>query len=79
MDKCSSKLSGDQICAGGEVGKDVCKGDSGGGMFYEEKDVTPWYLLGIVSYGSRVCADGEPSVFTRMSSYVPWIRENLHD
>ena len=67
------------MCVGGELGKDVCSGDSGGGLFYKRRDVTPWYLLGIVSYGSRMCADGQSSVFTRISSYVCWIREYLLD
>lgn len=25
----------------------------------------PWYLLGIVSFGSRTCDHGNPSVYTR--------------
>ena len=70
-----------QICAGSED-KDTCKGDSGGGMFARDKPkgsevVRPWYLLGIVSYGSRRCGAGKPGVYTRVISHISWIRNNL--
>ena len=77
-EKCGESVTTDQMCAGGERGKDACKGDSGGPLLYKENDETPWYLLGIVSLGSRICADGRPTVFTRITSYVPWIRETIH-
>ena len=25
----------------------------------------PWYLLGIVSYGTKICGAGSPAVYTR--------------
>jgi len=52
---------GDQVCAGGEFKKGSCKGDSGGGLYFQNKrgrDSAPWYLLGIVSLGSSICGDG---------------------
>ena len=71
----------DQICAGGEAGRDSCRGDSGGGLLRAE-DVTaaplrPWYLMGVVSFGSRDCGNGSPGVYTRVSGYVDWIRRNV--
>lgn len=40
--------------------------------------VTYFYLVGIVSYGASKCGtDGIPGVYTRVSSYLPWILENL--
>ena len=69
-----------QICAGGEKEKDSCRGDSGGGLFWRS-DLTdntqPWYLLGIVSFGSRECGNGLPAVYTRVSAYRTWIRRKM--
>jgi len=69
-----------QICAGGEEGKDSCKGDSGGPL-YLSGGVTPgekpWYLIGLVSFGARKCGNGKPGIYTRVEKFIPWIRENL--
>ena len=65
------------LCAGGELGKDTCKGDSGGPLFYRDHDSTPWYLVGVVSYGTRQCGSGEPGVYTRINAYIPWILKNI--
>ena len=69
-----------QICAGGEKEKDSCRGDSGGGLFWRS-DLTdntqPWYLLGIVSFGSTKCGNGHPAVYTRVSAYRTWITEKM--
>jgi len=73
-----------QVCAGGEVGKSSCQGDSGGGLYIQnrenkgtlgQKDSAPWYLLGIVSLGSQNCGDGSPGLYTRVGEYIPWIRQ----
>ena len=72
-----------QICAGGEKGKDSCNGDSGGGLFWrkgtlEDADsAEPWYLIGIVSFGSRSCGIGRPAVYTRVSAFLGWIETNM--
>lgn len=40
-----------------------------------------WTLMGIVSFGPVYCGrndfDGAPAVFTRVSSYLPWIKSVL--
>ena len=79
------ELEENQLCAGGNVGEDACHGDAGGPLFvrHEENEegregiVRPWYLLGIVSFGSKVCGNGRPSVYTRVSQYVDWIQLHL--
>lgn len=42
-----------------------------------------WTLTGIVSFGPLPCGrvgfDGAPAVFTRVSSYMPWIKSVLLD
>jgi secreted trypsin-like serine protease len=74
-------LSPNQLCAGGEKGKGSCQGDSGGGLFMRKGEhgadgdmESPWYLLGIISYGQPACGMGIPDVYTRVSKYVDWIR-----
>merc|ERR1711915_396800 len=69
-----------QICAGGEEGKDSCKGDSGGLLYYSGGANTgenPWYLIGLVSFCARKCGNGQPGIYTRVEKFIPWIRGNL--
>ncbi|KAG5869589.1 hypothetical protein JTB14_003502 [Gonioctena quinquepunctata] len=60
------------FCAGtfGKPRSKACEGDSGGsGIVYS-------IVEGIISWGNG-CEDSKyPTVFTRVSSYVGWIREN---
>lgn len=65
------------ICAGGVPKVDSCKGDSGGPLVYKKGVDDPWYQVGIVSYGTKVCGIGLPGIYTRVSFYIPWIMENL--
>lgn len=48
-----------------------------GGPLMHSKD-NKWTLTGIVSFGPIPCGrdrfDGAPAVFTRISSYLPWIK-----
>jgi len=94
-DQCSEKLFDfiprpDQICAGGEIGKDSCGGDSGGPLYMryviegQKKSAyydnsKPWYLLGIVSFGTKRCGSGSPAIYTRVESFIPWIRDTIRD
>jgi len=70
--KSLSNLDSSQVCAGAELGKDACNGDSGGGLFIRDTSDT-WHLLGIVSYGSNDCGNGTPGIYTRVSSFLQWI------
>ncbi|RWS01252.1 hypothetical protein B4U79_07878, partial [Dinothrombium tinctorium] len=66
----------DQICAGWEEGgMDACLGDSGGPLFYW-KDNTA-YLVGIVSFGIDCGQAGLPGIYTRISTFINWIEENI--
>ncbi len=61
-------------------GKDSCSGDSGGPLVVKtsEDDRTLFmYLEGIVSFGSETCNGGIPGLYTRVSTFIPWIIENL--
>ncbi|XP_014215631.1 melanization protease 1-like [Copidosoma floridanum] len=71
-----------QICAGGEKGKDSCRGDSGGPLMQLAKrpdDIfNRWESVGVVSYGPTPCGlEGWPGVYTNVYFYVPWILSKL--
>ena len=52
----------------------VCKGDSGGPMMcWSDHSI----LNGVTSWGQTGCYGDLPSVYTRVSSYIPWIVENI--
>ncbi|XP_018565725.1 brachyurin-like [Anoplophora glabripennis] len=54
----------------GTVKVGTCNGDSGGPLVVNGAQV------GVVSFGYSDCEVGNPSVFTRLSEYRDWIREN---
>ena len=60
---------------------DVCQGDSGGALFYNENlgNKRKYYQLGIISLGVRRCGDKRflPAVFTKLTGYYKWIENNL--
>lgn len=60
------------VCAGGEEGKDACKGDGGGPMVCESKG--KWQLTGVVSWGIGCGQSGVPGVYARVSHYLDWIQ-----
>jgi len=81
-EECSVKFGGfkpisTQVCAGGELGKDSCKGDSGGGLYIQREQYRAWYLIGIVSFGSKKCGSGVPGIYTRVSEFIPWIEKKM--
>lgn len=65
------------LCAGyAEGGIDACQGDSGGPMICVEGDQP--VLRGVVSWGIGCARSGLYGVYTRTSSYIDWIRENIN-
>jgi len=75
--QCAAKyrnIGSSQICAGNLIlgGIDSCQGDSGGPLMYKDGNGT-WTLAGLVSYGEGCAQKGAPGVYTRVSSFLPWI------
>nr|CAH7727080.1 unnamed protein product [Callosobruchus chinensis] len=67
------KLHPGFICAGGEEGKDACKGDGGGPMVCERGGT--WQVVGIVSWGIGCGQVGVPGVYVKVAHYLDWIKQ----
>ncbi|CAI5782711.1 chymotrypsinchymotrypsin-C-like [Podarcis lilfordi] len=67
------------VCAGGDGVVSGCNGDSGGPLNCQGG--SNWEVHGIVSFGSGLGCNTakKPTVFTRVSAYVGWIREKLNE
>ncbi|XP_030829644.1 uncharacterized protein LOC579807 isoform X2 [Strongylocentrotus purpuratus] len=66
-----------KICAGYSAGGyDSCQGDSGGPLSCEGDDGR-WHLVGITSYGTGCGDPGFPGVYTRVSSFLDFIEDNI--
>lgn len=67
------KLDPSFMCAGGEKGKDACKGDGGSPLLCPRKDNPKFYeQAGIVAWGIG-CGDAIPGVYADVSDAVCWI------
>ncbi|KAK7582251.1 hypothetical protein V9T40_013696 [Parthenolecanium corni] len=68
------------ICAGGQPGKDTCKGDGGGPLICALKsDPTRYVQVGVTSWGID-CAKNYPAVYASVLYNKDWLRTepNLH-
>ncbi|XP_046750342.1 mannan-binding lectin serine protease 2-like [Diprion similis] len=72
-------ISNDKFCGEGQNGMAVCQGDSGGGLVFDGDG--RWHLMGIlsanlgvnISNGEKTCDSNAYSLYTKVSSHVPWI------
>jgi len=63
----------EMLCAGYAAGaRDSCQGDSGGPLVFQSGK--SFVLQGVVSFGEGCAREGNPGVYARVSSYIPWIQ-----
>ncbi|KAM8964878.1 coagulation factor IX [Sarcophilus harrisii] len=67
-------IENNMFCAGySQGGKDSCQGDSGGPHTIEVEGTS--FLTGIISWGERCAVKGKYGIYTKVSSFVKWIKE----
>ncbi|XP_011499751.1 PREDICTED: trypsin-like [Ceratosolen solmsi marchali] len=68
------ELSADNICTGPGRGLlSSCNGDSGGPLIANNQ------VIGITSWGTVPCSGCTPSVYTKVSSYINWIKDIINN
>ncbi|EDW34743.1 GL12829 [Drosophila persimilis] len=69
----------DKVICAGSSSVDACQGDSGGPLMMPQLEGSGYrfYLLGLVSFGYECARPNFPGVYTRVASYVPWIRQQI--
>ncbi|XP_064471949.1 proclotting enzyme-like isoform X2 [Ornithodoros turicata] len=79
--KCEEALEGlvsvdkTVLCASA-LGKDSCKGDSGGPMVVPDEK-SRFTVVGVTAFGVH-CGDADfPGVYTRVTEHMDWINENI--
>ncbi|XP_047472277.1 chymotrypsin-like elastase family member 2A isoform X1 [Penaeus chinensis] len=72
-----AKITDAHLCAGVQDGSTgTCVGDSGGPLQCNMRDGR-WYLAGVTSFGSGCAKPGFPDVYTRITYYLPWIKQQM--
>lgn len=72
-----NRVSSNVLCAVGWFRRreNACGGDSGGALVIRRNG--EWVPIGLTSFGAlNQCANGFPTGYTRLASYVEWIEEN---
>ncbi|RWS21226.1 secreted salivary gland peptide-like protein [Leptotrombidium deliense] len=68
------------ICAGSDLGQNVCMGDSGGALLWYDSSSKKVQAtaVGILSFSGFPCAsEGMPAIYTRVSKYLDWIQDTI--
>jgi len=67
------------VCAGysaPSIKRGPCKGDSGGPLMQKDNS-SLWTVIGIVSWAIGCAEENFPTVYTKISSHLHWIRETV--
>ncbi|VVC30609.1 Hypothetical protein CINCED_3A011857 [Cinara cedri] len=68
------------VCAGGEKGKDACKGDGGSPLFCPSKhDPDNLVQVGIVSWGISCGVENIPGVYVNVAVFQKWINNQIEN
>ncbi|XP_056644271.1 phenoloxidase-activating factor 2-like [Diorhabda sublineata] len=66
------------LCAGGEKGKDTCRGDGGSPLVFPVgEDPDRYYQAGIVAWGIDCWEEHIPGVYVNVAKFRNWIDEQL--
>ncbi|XP_057374920.1 trypsin-1-like [Daphnia carinata] len=68
------RLFNSMLCASAPR-TDSCQGDSGGPLLVRTSPDSPWTQTGIVSFGIGCALAKFPGVYTRVTSFRPWIKQ----
>ena len=72
------EITNNMLCAGDEeAGTDACQGDSGGPLILSQPQGN--LLVGIVSWGIDCAKPGYPGVYTRIGTFLNWIRDIVEE
>ena len=72
------EITDNMLCAGDEkAGTDACQGDSGGPLILTRPHHK--LLVGIVSWGIGCSRPGYPGVYTRIGTFLHWIRDIVQE
>ncbi|XP_047454257.1 complement C1s subcomponent-like [Mugil cephalus] len=74
----AATFTNNMFCAGAQ-GTDSCRGDSGGPFVSPVLSGSrgPYYLTGIVSWGSPCRQERNKGYYTKVGNYVEWIKETM--
>ncbi|XP_071443169.1 phenoloxidase-activating factor 2-like [Hetaerina americana] len=74
------KLHRSFMCAGGEKGKDTCKGDGGSPLMCPHaKDAERYMQSGIVAWGIGCSDQATPGVYTHVALFRDWVDEKMRE
>ena len=73
----NSAIGAEQLCAGTDSGSsDSCTGDSGGPLAALDGE-SRRYQVGVVSWGAGCAEAGMYGIYTRVSAYAEWLRQQI--
>lgn len=83
QESCRSTLGKDMLtntmfCAGYLTGGiDSCQGDSGGPLTCQDPSSKQYVIYGITSWGDGCGERGKPGVYTKVTAFIDWIRNQM--